>query len=150
MAELSIEIAGMNDAAYLLDAIERYFAYDGILFEREKVTKGLRLLLEHREIGRAWVVRSQGREIGYAIAGFGFDLEFGGRQATLTDLFIEPSFRRKGLGLAILQRVEKDCKELGVHAIELQVETDNLEAMGLYEKFGFIRHNRIPMSKRLI
>ena len=145
-----IQVATAEDAPYLLRAIENYFAYDGILFDPVKVPTSLQLLLSREDIGRAWIVRVDQKPIGYAIVGFGFDLEFGGRQATLTDLFIEPSFRGKGLGAATLQHIENACFASGVNAIELQAESDNAEALALYEKHGFKRHTRIPMSKRLV
>jgi diamine N-acetyltransferase len=145
-----IQLATAEDAPYLLRAIQSYFAYDGILFDSVRVPVSLQLLLTREDIGRAWIVRVDQKPIGYAIVGFGFDLEFGGRQATLTDLFIEPSFRGKGIGAATLQHIEKACLAWRVNAIELQAETDNSEALSLYEKQGFKRHTRIPMSKRLV
>jgi hypothetical protein len=39
--------------------------------------------------------------------------------------------------------------ERGIHAIELQVEDDNHEAMAFYRRAGLLAHSRIPMSKRL-
>jgi ribosomal protein S18 acetylase RimI-like enzyme len=86
---------------------------------------------------------------GYVILTFGGDLEFGGRQATVTDLYIIDGYRRLGLGSKILHFVEETCKELGIKALELQVERKNVAAQTFYCKLGFERHDRIPLSKRL-
>ncbi len=80
---------------------------------------------------------------------FGFDLEFGGRQATITDLYLEPRYRGKGVGREVLRLVEDFCKKSGVRALELQVSADNSRATRFYQRFGFQAHDRVPMSKQL-
>jgi diamine N-acetyltransferase len=144
-------LAESKDTDVLLGLIERYFKYDEIFFNPIAVRKGLGLLLSDRSIGRAWLVFFGPTEkpVGYVIVTFGFDLEFGGMRATLTDLYLEPASRGGGIGTAALVLIEKTCQELGMGAIELLVETDNTEAQGLYRKAGFKRHTRYVMSKRL-
>ncbi len=139
-----------GDYRFLRDSIAAYFAYDGIRFDESRVEAGLQALLATPSLGQAWVARVGGRPVGYAIIGFGFDLEFGGRQATLTDLYLEPGRRGQGLGKAFLEEIERFCAARGVGAIELQVEADNPEALALYASRGFVRHTRLPMSKRLV
>jgi GNAT superfamily N-acetyltransferase len=150
---LEIRTAAPSDDAMLLASIRAYFEYDGIAFDEEKVGAGLRELLSDPRLGRAWLLELRDgakiEHVGYAIAGFGFDLEFGGRMATLTDLFVEPGHRGKRLGLRALEAIERECRALGLGAIELQVEHDNVEARALYDRHGFRPHTRTPMSKRL-
>jgi ribosomal protein S18 acetylase RimI-like enzyme len=81
------------------------------------------------------------------VSTFGFGLEFGGRQATLTDLFIKPHHRSKGLGLAMLSHLELTLANIGVGALELQVSCGNRRAFEFYKAAGFTAHARIPMSK---
>jgi ribosomal protein S18 acetylase RimI-like enzyme len=80
---------------------------------------------------------------------FGFDYEFGGRTALITDLYLEPSFRGLGLGRKTLRYLESFCRKSGIPALELQVEQKNRRALRLYRTFGFEALPRIPMSKRL-
>ncbi len=143
-----------SEQEVLLGWIREYFTYDGISFNEKIIVQGLGLMLQDPRVGWAWFIEaamenaSLAKIVGYAIATPGFDLEFGGRRATLTDLYLSPSYRRRGLGSQVLAAVEAECRNEGCLAIELQVENDNREAQGLYRKAGFVPHDRLPMSKR--
>ena len=49
----------------------------------------------------------------------------------------------------MINLIEGTCRQLGIGALELQVERDNVRAQALYRKLGFRGHERIPMSKTL-
>ena len=148
---MNLRLVQPSEDEELLGWVREYFTYDGILFEEPRVREGLSLLLQSSNIGWAWFIERQGQNtvLGYAIATLGFDLEFGGKRATLTDLYIKQEFRGKGLGRLTLNTIETECRKSGCLALELQVENDNLEAQRLYRAAGFIAHDRTPMSKRL-
>ena len=87
--------------------------------------------------------------IGYFVVTFGFDLEFGGRQATLTELYVVPERRRMGVGRATLLFVEDTLRALGIGVFELQAEIENHAARAFYRAFGMQEHARVPLSKRI-
>lgn len=147
LKHVRIKTATPRDTARLLKLIKAYYRFDGISFERKAVASGLSLMLKDPAIGGAWLVLSRRKAVGYLILTFGFDLEFGGRQATLTDLFIEASHRGKGLGRMALAQAEEFCRSHGVKAIELQVTGKNAGVLDFYRRVGFRPHERIPMSK---
>jgi ribosomal protein S18 acetylase RimI-like enzyme len=107
------------------------------------------VLLRDRSIGRVWLIRRGQEDLGYVILTFGYDLEFGGRQAIVTDLYVVDRYRRLGLGTQTLHFLEETCRKMAIAALELQVERKNVAALAFYRKLGFERHDRIPLSKRL-
>lgn len=133
----------------VLPLVRAYYEFDGIAFQRERVQAALETLLRDSSLGLVWIVRSQANDVGYVILTFGFDLEFGGSTATITELYILPAYRRSGFGARAMERLEGLCRELGVRCLELQVERDNLQAQAFYRKLGFAAHNRIPLTKEL-
>jgi GNAT superfamily N-acetyltransferase len=133
----------------LLGFIARYYAFDGIAFDAARIRRGLLELIAAPTLGSAWLIRVGDEFVGHFILSFGFDLEFGGRQATLTDLFLDENVRRQGLGQATFAFIEQTLGTLGILALELQVERDNLEAQQFYRQVGMRPHDRIPMSKSL-
>jgi len=141
--------AQRGDEAALLPLIERYFTYDGIPFEHARVARGLEALLGDERLGRAYFILHEGAIAGYTIMTFGFDLEMGGTFGLLTDLYLDPPFRRRGLGRAVLDEHQARLHRLGISTIELHVEHDNLEAQGLYREVGFVGRERIPMTRRV-
>jgi GNAT superfamily N-acetyltransferase len=97
-----------SDLERVLGFIREYYKFDGIPFRSREIKEGLEVLLRDRSIGRVWLIRLGEQEVGYFILTFGYDLEFGGRQATLTDLYIADGYRRLGLGSKTLQFLEEN------------------------------------------
>lgn len=54
-----------------------------------------------------------------------------------------PDFQNQGLGKAVLTAGLKRLRELGMAQVSVCVETDNANAMGLYEGMGFIKKQRL-------
>jgi len=148
-ADASFELALPDDIQRVLPFIKSYYSFDGISFHSAPLTTALDALLRDPSRGRVWIIRFDSKDIGYAVLTFGYDLEFGGPQATLTELYILPAYRRRGVGMRTIQFVEGTCRELGIAALELQVERDNIQAQSFYRKLQFEVHDRIPMSKKL-
>jgi len=133
----------------LTDLIRQYYEFDQIPFVEDEIRSGLAAFLKDPSLGRAWLMMRERQSIGYVIMTFGADLELGGRIGIITDLYLEPEHRRKGYGREALRHVEAFCGGLGLRALELLVERDNVEAQALYKSFGFRAYDRFPMSKRI-
>jgi ribosomal protein S18 acetylase RimI-like enzyme len=80
---------------------------------------------------------------------FNHDLEFGGLEGIVTDLFIESEYRNRGLGRNALELVDDYCRSAGIRTVELQVEEHNKSAQAFYRKLGFRKLRRIVMSRDL-
>ena len=84
-----------------------------------------------------------GKLIGTAMAGFD------GHRGWVYYVAVSPSHRRRGVGAALMQRVEKDLVEFGCPKLNLQVRSSNEEAKGFYIRLGYQVEDRISMAKRL-
>ncbi|MGJ0390249.1 GNAT family N-acetyltransferase [Microbacterium sp. CGR1] len=60
-----------------------------------------------------------------------------GPVALLDEMYVEPEHRGGGVGSAILQRMVEICRELGVAAIEINVDESDAGAQRFYERNGF-------------
>lgn len=141
--------AATADINSLLLLVAEYYAFDQIPFDERDVHRGLQALLEDPALGRAWLMEQEGNPAGYAVLTFGYDHEFGGRIGTLTDFYLKPEFRGRGIGTEALLFVEAQAKRLGLGAIELQTTRHNILAQKLYGKLGYTALDRILMIKRL-
>jgi ribosomal protein S18 acetylase RimI-like enzyme len=146
-ATITFKKATLEDVPKLLRFVRAYYLFDDIEYDEERVRRGLKTLVGDATLGGAWLVLENDAPGGYFVMTFGFDLEFGGRVATVTELYFDGSFRRRGLGRRTLNFAEKIARDAGAHAVELQVTHGNTEALAFYERVGFTRHDRIPMSK---
>jgi ribosomal protein S18 acetylase RimI-like enzyme len=58
------------------------------------------------------------------------------RAYILNDLFVDPSFRKKGVGKALMEQAFQFCEEKKVRFVTLQTATNNHSAKALYEQMG--------------
>jgi ribosomal protein S18 acetylase RimI-like enzyme len=144
----SLRPASHDDRAELLPRTRALNANEGIAIDPSVLETALDRLLRDPSLGGAWFIERSGKAIGYAIVTFGYDLEFGGRDAFLTELWIDPAERAGGAGSAALGMLAPELRARGVNALHLAVRPDN-PAKRLYERSGFIAQPRILMTHRL-
>lgn len=107
-------------------------------------------LLDDEYLGRGWMIYLDGQPVGYVVITFGYSLEFGGRDAFVDELFIDVRFRGQGIGRAVMQQIEAQLGQTGIHALHLEVEEGNQAAKRLYESQGFTYRGHMHiMSKRM-
>jgi ribosomal protein S18 acetylase RimI-like enzyme len=147
-AALALRQATLADLAAVLPRTAALNAHEGIALEPAALEAALARLLGDPGLGGAWLIERDGQAIGYAIVTFGYDLEFGGRDAVLTELWIDPDARGGGAGGEVLELLAPVLRALGVGALHLQVRPDN-PALRLYERRGFVASPRMIMTRRL-
>ncbi len=58
-------------------------------------------------------------------------------EGSLTNIAVDPDFRRKGYACALMEKLVDFSKEEAMSVILLEVRASNESAIKLYEKFGF-------------
>jgi ribosomal protein S18 acetylase RimI-like enzyme len=147
--EASIAAAREPDTGELIVMMRDFYAELGEPFEAERAERALRALLDDPSHGAAWILRADGRAVGYLIITHGYSLEFGGRLAVVDEVYAVPEMRGQGLGAQALALAEEHCRRHGIAALRLEVHHENRRAMELYERHGFAAHDRHLMTKWL-
>jgi len=145
---ITVIAATVGDLASLLPRTKALNAHEGISIADDALEAALHHLLADASLGGAWLIHADRRCIGYAIVTFGYDLEFGGRDAYLTELWVDPAERGRGAATAALGLLAPALVTRGVRALHLQVRPDN-PARRLYERTGFVASPRLVMTRRL-
>lgn len=148
MNQLSCRPAVLHDVPALLPMMAAFNAGEGIAFSAGAFQPPLETLIRNPELGAALVFEKPG-VIGYGVVTWNFDLEYGGRDAFLTELWIEPAFRGNGMGRAALALLEGFARAQGAAALHLAVRGDNTAAVRLYETSGYEDLPRRFLSKKL-
>jgi ribosomal protein S18 acetylase RimI-like enzyme len=138
-----------DDIDVLLDMMDDFNQGEGIDVRREALEPSLRKLLGDEGLGRVTLAEVGGAVVGYAVVTWGYDLEFAGRDAYLTELYLRPEQRGRGLGKRLLAEVEAVARGSGARALHLGVRTENSSALGLYRGAGYAPWTRILMTKML-
>jgi ribosomal protein S18 acetylase RimI-like enzyme len=130
-----LRFATTRDHAAILEMMDDFNRGERIDMRREVTGAALTRLLGDPTLGR--VVVAGDPPAGYAVLTWGFDLEFGGRDAFLTELYVRPEERRHQLGRALLDEVLRVAQQEGAGAVHLGVYPENSPALALYRAAGF-------------
>jgi GNAT superfamily N-acetyltransferase len=75
------------------------------------------------------------------LAGCGGIKMFGAEYGEVKRMYVRPVFRGKGLGKAMLGRLADYARDKNVDLLRLETGIYEVEAIGLYERFGFQRRS---------
>lgn len=134
MVELIPVVPG--DEALAVSFVQKYYSEDHLEFS-PKVESAIHELVSHPEWGAYHKIVCDEGLVGYLGFTYAFDQEVGGRFGMVTDFYIEPKFRGKGIGSEALQLVITLAKSLDLKEIGLVVLGHNDRVRPLYERQGF-------------
>lgn len=80
--------------------------------------------------------RAEAKILGYI--GFQYVLDEG----EIANLAVDPEYRGKGVGFALLRALAGECRRRSIRVIHLEVRPSNAGALRLYRKFGFLEDGR--------
>ncbi len=88
--------------------------------------------------GRVKIAIVEGNPIGFIFYTWSSNpLETHKKFGKIYDLFVMKEYRNRGVGTALLKSAIEDLKTHGVEIICVEVLSKNINAISLYEKFGF-------------
>jgi ribosomal protein S18 acetylase RimI-like enzyme len=90
-----------------------------------------------------FVAEVDGNLVGTAMSGFD------GHRGWVYYVAVDPEYRRRGIGSALMRRVESALAEAGCPKLNLQIRSSNAEVRSFYESLGYTVEDRISMAKKL-
>jgi len=75
---------------------------------------------------------------------------YDGHRGWINYLAVDPAHQRHGLGRRMMAAAEAWLGALGCAKINLQVRAVNGDAIGFYERIGYVRDNVVSFGKRLV
>jgi len=81
-------------------------------------------------------VSADARDVGLAAFYCNDDIR---HRAYLTHLAVEPAYRSRGLGRALLDQARKHCSSVGMTSMQLEVYLSNEAAIRFYVSCGFVK-----------
>jgi GNAT superfamily N-acetyltransferase len=152
MGEVAIERAGVDSLdrlAPLWESLRRHHAavepdLDYIDPEQSwQLRRRLYLDILGHDGSFALIARLDGADVGYAVVALhdGPDDTWvtGARLAEVETLSVVPAVRGRGVGSALLDRVDVELAAIGVHDLAIAVVADNTSAVEFYERRGLRR-----------
>jgi ribosomal protein S18 acetylase RimI-like enzyme len=149
MAEPSTRPATAADVPALLEMMVDFNALEKIPWTPAAGEAPLRGLLAAPDVGIVHLIVESDAVRGYFILTWGYDLEHGGKDGMLTELYLRPDARGGGLGRTAMATVEEVARAHGLRALHLLVRPENVPAVRLYHGAGFTAPPRVFLSKKL-
>ena len=80
-----------------------------------------------------WIAEHRGRMLGFVAA----DFDRANNHALIITLDVDPDFRRRGIGSALMEKAENEIARQGVKRVYLHLYTPHYAARCLYEQRGY-------------
>jgi len=149
---LRIELvpAGDTDIDVLVLLVGAYHAFEALDSTADTRREAVRRLLADPALGRIWLIRVDGRTVGYIALCFGYSIEFAGHDAFIDEFFIDENVRGRGVGRAVLEQIGTRARDHGIRALHLEVAKNNTRAQRLYAAAGFEARDKYYLMSRYL
>ncbi len=135
--EIELQRADETDLEQLLPLVTAYHRFEEVNRSEEQRRTALQFLLGEQDFGAVWRIESEKQLAGYIAICKGYSIEFGGFDAFVDELYLEPEYRGRGIGKTVLRQIGAEARALGINALHLEVARDNDKARRLYRSSGF-------------
>jgi ribosomal protein S18 acetylase RimI-like enzyme len=98
-------------------------------------------LAEERDL--FFVADVDGAAVGTVMGGYD------GHRGWIYSVAVKPQYRRRGIGAALIRRLEAALSQRGCLKVNLQIRAANDQVVAFYEKLGYVVEERVSMGKRL-
>jgi ribosomal-protein-alanine N-acetyltransferase len=124
-----------------IEHLEKLYEIEVKCFEREAFTKQQIAYLLTDSNSVSLISKVKDEIVGFVIGQTYIDKKSATGHILTID--VSPKHRQRGIGLRLLQEIEKILKNKGVEICFLEAREDNIIAVNFYQKFGYKKVGRL-------
>ena len=143
---ISFRFAEQAHIAALLPLMKDFYASERLQYDADRLRRLLLQLIGNQDLGRLILFEESGKLVGYMVIGFGFSLEFHGRDCFVDEFYVAPHYRSRGIGQAAVEFAARICRSAGIKAVHLEADHINVRGHEFYKRLGFRDHPRHLMT----
>lgn len=134
-----IRLIKKDDKEIFLELVTKFYQSDAVLhpIPREYHLTTFEELIRSDVYLNGYIFECENAIAGYAITAKTFSQEAGGIVVWIDEIYILPQYRAKGIGQEFFKYLE-DQEQPTIKRIRLEVEEENLKAISLYRRLGFV------------
>ena len=129
-----------RDKEIFLALSEEFYASSAVLHPLPRAfhERTFAELMRTDKYAEGFILEEDDTAVGFGLTAKTFSREGGGMVLWLEELYILPEYRSRGLGREFFAYAEGYARENGYARIRLEVEEDNVRAVSLYERLGYL------------
>ena len=143
---ISFHFATLEQIDRLLPLMQDFYALERLDYDADRQRRLIANLIADQTLGRLVLFEQSSDLVGYMVLGFGFSLEFHGRDCLLDEFYVRPECRCRGIGTAAIEFALDMCRSLGIGAVHLEADHSNVRGHEFYKRLGFKDHKRHLMT----
>ena len=146
---VSFRFGRLSDINDLLPLMQDFYSFERLPYDEDRLRQLLPQLIEDGNLGRLILFEESQQLVGYMVLGFGFSLEFHGRDCFIDEFYVKPELRGQGIGRAAVEFALQSCRDVGIKALHLEADHFNTRGHEFYKRLGFNDHERHLMTRWL-
>ena len=147
--DTNFRLANAEDIDPLLPLMHDFYIFERLPYVESRQRELIAQFVADQNLGRLIVFETDGKLLGYMLLGFGFSLEFHGRDCLIDEFYVLPEHRSKGIGERAVEFAFALCRNLGIAAVHLEADYVNARGHDFYKRLGFKDHERHLMTRWL-
>jgi GNAT superfamily N-acetyltransferase len=144
--DTSFRLVTSEDFDRLIPLMQDFYAFERLPYDEARLRRLISDLNADKNLGRLVLFELTDELVGYMVLGFGFSLEFHGRDCLIDEFYVRPEHRSKGIGQAAVEFALELCRNLGIKAVHLEADHFNVRGHEFYKRLGFKDHERHLMT----
>jgi L-amino acid N-acyltransferase YncA len=139
-----LRVARREDCAAMSAIYNHYVEHDTCTYqtEPESLPERLAWFEGHGPAHPIFVAESEGRVVGWASLS-PYNLRPGYRMTVEDSVYLDPTWRGRGLGTALLGKLIEAASACGHHTIIAVISAEQAPSVRLHQKFGFVSAGRL-------
>jgi GNAT superfamily N-acetyltransferase len=133
----AVNLAGEDSAALCLALMEKYHTEQGLPYDDAHRLAVASPLLAGNPLGAIWLIGPARAPLGYVLVTFAWSVEAGGMVGWISEIYMRPSVRKRGIGTETLHAVAVALKAGGVKALHAELGAPNTPLAHFWNCVGF-------------
>lgn len=145
----SLHLCTPDDAQRLQSLVAAFHTEFQIERDEAQQEAALAPLLDGSPHGAVWLLGLPRAPVGYVVVTFGWSLELGGLDGTISELYVRPAVRKRGIASEALNALSKTLAASGLKALHLTVDDTNESAQRFFRRNHYEhRDGLVAMSRQ--
>jgi GNAT superfamily N-acetyltransferase len=133
----AVNLAGEDSADLCLALMEKHHAEQGLAYDDAHRIAIVAPLLAGNPLGAIWLIGPARAPLGYVLVTFAWSIEAGGMVGWISEIYMRPSVRKRGIGTETLHAVAIALRAGGVKALHADLGAADNPLLHFWNRVGF-------------